>query len=244
MANRTAPGAKTLHGVDPQNLVERIVRKRIYNCQYWKEHCFGINAEGVLDKAVRLETVGGSYGGFRKPSKFVCLILKLLQTQPAMDIVREYIHQPDFKYVRVLGAFYFRLVANYKDVYTELEPLLNDFRKIRVRGLDGKVTISHVDEIVDDLLTQSNVFDCTLPRIPPRHVLEVNDVLQPRISDVRTDPEEEDGAPPGAAPPSGVPPRVLDRRRRSRTRSRSRSRSRSASGGRRRRRGRGRSSSR
>jgi PRP38 family len=34
-----------------QNLVEKIVRSKIYDCQYWKEHCFGLTAESLIDKA-------------------------------------------------------------------------------------------------------------------------------------------------------------------------------------------------
>jgi hypothetical protein len=33
-----------------QNLVEKIVRSKIYDCQYWKEHCFGLTAESLIDK--------------------------------------------------------------------------------------------------------------------------------------------------------------------------------------------------
>ena len=38
------------------------MRSRIYDCQYWKEHCFGLTAESLLDKAVDLRAVGGTFG--------------------------------------------------------------------------------------------------------------------------------------------------------------------------------------
>ncbi len=47
MANKTEPLALSIHGTNPQNLVEKIVRNRIYNCMYWKEKCFGLNGECV-----------------------------------------------------------------------------------------------------------------------------------------------------------------------------------------------------
>lgn len=37
-----------------QNLVEKIVRSKIYDCQYWKEHCFGLTAELLIDKVMSL----------------------------------------------------------------------------------------------------------------------------------------------------------------------------------------------
>ncbi len=30
-------------------LIERITRNKIYACPYWKEHCFGLDAEGVSE---------------------------------------------------------------------------------------------------------------------------------------------------------------------------------------------------
>lgn len=87
-----------------QNLVEYIVRCKIYDCQYWKEHCFGLTAESLIDKAVELRSCGGTFGGARKPCEFMCLTLKLLQLQPEKDIIIEYIKNDQFKYVRILGA--------------------------------------------------------------------------------------------------------------------------------------------
>ena len=38
------------------------------------------------------------------------------------------------RYVRLLGAFYLRLVGRPAEVYQYLEPLLNDYRKVRRGG--------------------------------------------------------------------------------------------------------------
>ena len=46
-----------------QNLVEKILRSKIYNTMYWKEHCFALTAESLVDKAVDVHFVGGTYGG-------------------------------------------------------------------------------------------------------------------------------------------------------------------------------------
>ena len=172
MANKTAAGSISIHGKDPQNLVEQIVRQRIYNNMYWKEHCFGLRTDDVLEKAVKIEAVGGTYGGYRKPSKFLCLVLKLLQLQPEIEAIHELIAQDDFKYVRILAAFYVRLVATPVQIYQTLEPLFEDYRKIRLRNIDGSYTITYVDEVIDRMLTEEVMFDTTLPRIPSRHLLE------------------------------------------------------------------------
>lgn len=85
-------------------MVEKILRMKIYDSTYWKEHCFALTAEAVVDKAVDIKSLGGTYGGARKPSKFVCLLLKLLQLQPDKDIIIEFIKNEDYKYVRILGG--------------------------------------------------------------------------------------------------------------------------------------------
>ena len=91
-------------------------------------------AELVVDKAMELRFVGGVYAGNIKPAPFLCLVLKMLQIQPEKDIIIEFIKNEDFKYVRALGAFYLRLTGSSMDCYKYLEPLLNDYRKIRHQG--------------------------------------------------------------------------------------------------------------
>eukprot|EP00602_Paraphysomonas_sp_CaronLab_P008680 CAMPEP_0185036274 /NCGR_PEP_ID=MMETSP1103-20130426/29004_1 /TAXON_ID=36769 /ORGANISM="Paraphysomonas bandaiensis, Strain Caron Lab Isolate" /LENGTH=520 /DNA_ID=CAMNT_0027573759 /DNA_START=77 /DNA_END=1639 /DNA_ORIENTATION=+ len=181
MANSTDPFAEAVHGTNPQNLIEKITRLKIYNCNYWKEHCFGLTAETIVDKAIALKYCGGTYAGNVKPTPFLCLALKLLQLQPEKEIVIEFIKNEDFKYLRVLGAFYFRLVGKAEEVYKYLEPLYNDYRKLAYRGMSGWKII-HIDEFVDDLLYKELVCDVALPHLLRRTQLEDAGVLKPRVS--------------------------------------------------------------
>lgn len=128
MANSTDPFAESVHGTNPQYLIEKITRLKIYNSIYWKEQCFGLTAETLIDKAVALKYCGGTYGGTHKPCNFLCLILKLLQLQPEKEIVLEFINNEDFKYLRLIGAFYLRLVGKAEEIYSYLEPLYSDYR--------------------------------------------------------------------------------------------------------------------
>lgn len=81
------------------------MRQKIYQTTYWKEKCFALTAESLLEVAVQLKSVGGTFGGQRKPSDFLCLLLKMLQIQPDKEIIIEYIKNEDFKYVRLLGRW-------------------------------------------------------------------------------------------------------------------------------------------
>jgi len=135
MANRTDPVAKAVHGTNPQNLIDMIVRNRIYSSTYWKENCFGLSAEQIVGKAMEFSEYGGTYGGNRKPTKFLCLVQKMLQIQPDKDIVIELLKNEEYRYVRLLGAFYLRLVGKSSEIYQYLEPLYNDYRKVRKKKL-------------------------------------------------------------------------------------------------------------
>ena len=56
MANRTAKDAQTVKGTNPQFLVEKIIRLRVYDCKYWKEECFGLTGmlciKGYVDSGL------------------------------------------------------------------------------------------------------------------------------------------------------------------------------------------------
>lgn len=190
MANRTVSDAKTVKGTNPQYLVEKIIRTRIYESKYWKEQCFALSAELLVDKAMGLEYIGGTFGGNIKPTPFLCLVLKMLQIQPEKEIVVEFIKNDDYKYVRALGAIYMRLVGNSLDVYNYLEPLFNDYRKLKVKNKMGVFEMTHIDEFVDELLRDDRVCDVILPRIQKRHLLESGNQLEPRRSALEDDLDE------------------------------------------------------
>ncbi|KAL1219478.1 Pre-mRNA-splicing factor 38 [Cardamine amara subsp. amara] len=192
MANRTDPLAKNIRGTNPQNLVEKIVRTKIYQHTFWKEQCFGLTAETLVDKAMELDHLGGTFGGNRKPTPFLCLILKMLQIQPEKEIVVEFIKNDDYKYVRILGAFYLRLTGTDVDVYRYLEPLYNDYRKVRQKLSDGRFSLTHVDEVIEELLTKDYSCDIAMPRLKKRWTLEQNGLLEPRKSVLEDDFEEEE----------------------------------------------------
>ena len=191
MANRTVKDAKNIHGTNPQYLIEKIIRSRIYDSKYWKEQCFALTAELLVDKAMDIRYLGGVFGGNVKPTPFLCLTLKMLQIQPEKDIVVEFIKNEEFKYVRALGAFYLRLTGSSLDCYKYLEPLYNDNRKLRRQNRNGQYELVHMDEFIDELLRDERVCDVILPRVQKRHVLEENNELEPKISALDDDLDEE-----------------------------------------------------
>lgn len=216
MANRTDPTANTAHGIDPQRLFDALTRDRIYASAYWREECFGLSVADVATRAAGLSHLGGLLGGGGAapvPSPFLCLTLKLLQLGVDVDTLRLFLDQRHFKYATALAAFYARLVAPPALVYGLLEPLLGDYRRLRVRGdavpaaavadgdgggdgggggnplaAAGALTLVPMDVWVDGLLRGEDALGIKLPRLPRRGVLVETGQLGPRVSALK-DPE-------------------------------------------------------
>lgn len=156
-----------------QLIVEKIVRERVYESLFWKEHCPFLDAETILDVIVdRVEYIGGCYGGNQKSTPFLCLFLKICQLQPTPAVLMEYVRQSDFKYLTCLALLYIRMTALPLTIYTILEPFLVDRRKLRVRRSDGRYMITYMDEFVDRLLTEERFHDIILPKLSKRELLE------------------------------------------------------------------------
>ncbi|KAG9198830.1 hypothetical protein G6514_009297 [Epicoccum nigrum] len=86
-----------------------------------------------------------------------------------------------FKYLRCLAAFYIRLAWEPVEIYTTLEPLLTDYRKIK-RRLKENFSLTYVDQFIDDLLTKDRICATSLWKLPSRANLEDLDMLEPRES--------------------------------------------------------------
>lgn len=115
---------------------------------------------------------------------------------PEREIILEYLHDTDFKYLRALGALYIRLTWGAADIFKTLEPLLSDYRKLKYRSQAG-FTLTYMDEFIDNLLTKDRVCDIALPRIPTRAQLEDLDELEPRQSALGSEIESGDDSEAG-----------------------------------------------
>lgn len=168
--------------------MEKILRERIQTNVYWKEVCFGLSMDTLLDKVVELKYIGGCYGN-QIPTEFLCLLFKCLCLTPSEAMILEFIHNKGFKYLTVFGLVYYRLVGSSVKIYQVLEPFLLDYRRIVIKTSEG-FEVSHIDEIVDDLLTKERMFGTILPRLTKRAVLESQGKIGKRTSPLEKELEE------------------------------------------------------
>ncbi|KAI3630970.1 hypothetical protein MIR68_011000 [Amoeboaphelidium protococcarum] len=175
----------------PVTLIEKITRERIFESIFWKQYLSSIeeiDAASILELLMdHVQYISGLYGGLLQVSPFIALVLKAITLGIEKEILLIYIAQKEFKYIRAFGAFILRLVLPAVEVYTCLEQLLADYRKLRVRNHDGSFTIIHMDEFIEQLLTQERVCGVILPRIIKRQQLVQIGQLQPRKSPLNED---------------------------------------------------------
>ena len=160
---------------------ELILRNRVFNSYYWKEKCFGLTSETIIDKILELKYIGGMNHSSNQPTDFICLFIKLLQLNPSEEIIEEYLSDPDLKYLRALTALFIRFAYPPSKIYTKLEKLYCDYKKLVILKSKGYAII-HMDEYIDSLLNEEHIFEISLPKIPKRSVLEENGELKPYVS--------------------------------------------------------------
>jgi len=90
-----------------------------------------------------------------------------------------------------LAAFYVRLTFDPADIYKTLEPYLSDYRKLKRRIQTG-MTLTYIDQFIDDLLTKDRVCATALWKLPTRQQLEDLDLLDERISPLGDEIDEDD----------------------------------------------------
>ncbi|KAL7578602.1 hypothetical protein ACA910_009753 [Epithemia clementina (nom. ined.)] len=220
MANRTDPLISQVSGSDPQNLMEYLIRQRIYDSRYWKETCFGLTVQDVMEestnttaKSSSLSRPGTDYNDHDNDIRggpvaighlqFLALVLKLLQLHPETDLIVEtFVEQDEFKYTRALGALYVRLTGRPADIYVALEALYSDRRKVRclsttiTSATATTYSIQYMDDYVHQLLTESTVAGIVLPRLPQRRGLQEAGYLPTIITkDHHDDDNKSDGIP-------------------------------------------------
>lgn len=177
---RTVKGAKAIHGKDPQLLVEKIIRERIYDCPYFKHSCNTLDVSCLARLANELCYIGGIYGN-TKPTPFICLLQRLLQMQPSKEDLFG-IYNSGAKYAQALISFYVRMTFASSEVYRFLEPVLADYKKLRQRLRNGSFEITTMDQFIDQLLVSDRACDIILPRITKRRFLVERGDLQMRTS--------------------------------------------------------------
>ncbi|EAZ63783.2 hypothetical protein PICST_52656 [Scheffersomyces stipitis CBS 6054] len=186
------------------HLIEPIVRHRIQDSLFYKQHLHLTNEASILPVIIDQVHYLAGMDSSGRPSPFICCLLRLLELEPSMEIVQTCLDQlgyNEFKYLTALMLIYIRLVGSSDLVYTTFDKYLSDFRKLRTKlkspifnekGLPINYRLTYFDEWIDNMLLQERVMDIILPRLTPRRNLVEKGLLEPRTYAVRDEIEEEE----------------------------------------------------
>lgn len=181
------------------HLVEPIVRHRIQDSLFYKQHLYLTNELSIVPVIVNHVKYVGGTDATGRPSPFLCCLLRLLELEPPHNIVRLYLAQNgynEFKYLTALALLYCRMVENIYPLYDEY---IGDYRRLRLRlrspkfveDLPVHYTIIHMDEWVDQLVENERVVDIIMPFLASRQVMiDRGDAVPREYGISESEPEE------------------------------------------------------
>lgn len=173
------------------HLVESIVRHRIQDSLFYKQHLFLANEVTILDTIVaHVHYIGGTDAGGR-PCPFLCCLLRLLELEPLQEILELYLRQNgfnEFKYLTALALLYCRLVQKPIGFYALYDQYIRDYRKLRVHlklpdfanAVPIHYKLTYMDEWVDRLAEEDRVVDLIMPYMAPRQTYVEKGESEPR----------------------------------------------------------------
>lgn len=192
--------------INKSNLIEPIIRHRIQDSLFYKQHLYLSNEATILPIIIEHVHYIGGTDSSNRPSTFISCLFRLLELEPSKEIIKTYLTQLDFnefKYLTALTLIYIRLTYPSQEVYSIFDQYFQDFRKLRIKlktsvfdsqKLPIHYKITFIDEWVDTLLVDERVIDLMLPRLIPRTTLVERGQLAPRQYYIDISDEEEKDA--------------------------------------------------
>mmetsp|Transcript_7652 Transcript_7652/g.10865 ORF Transcript_7652/g.10865 Transcript_7652/m.10865 type:complete len:166 (-) Transcript_7652:5350-5847(-) len=155
--------------------------KDVYESNYWKLSLTGLSLKSWLKECLRITFIGGILKNGNKPTRFLCLCIKLRQYHPPIQFIQKLLLFHSNIYLKLVGIFYVRIFLEPLVVYKILEPYYNDFRKVWVLNEDNGKRLIAVGIIIEWLLNKSIVFGVKLPYLPNRNLFEKLNLLSRKI---------------------------------------------------------------
>lgn len=173
-------------------LVEPIVRQRILDLLFYKQHLHTANEAALLAVAAHEVHFVAGTDAMGRPSPFLCCLLRMLELEPAADIVRLFLEQngyAEFKYVTALALVYCRMAWSSADFFKVHDEYIADYRRLRrmlhsprfEEGIPRHYDVFCVDELADELAEKGRVVDLAMPHLTPRLVLIGRNEAAPRV---------------------------------------------------------------
>lgn len=184
-------------------LVEPIVRHRVQDSLFYKQYLHLTNELLLLPVVVdHVHFVAGTDANNR-PSPFLCCLVRMLEIEPPLEIIRLYLDQNgyrEFKYLTALTLLYCRMVMSPRDFYPLYDEYIKDYRRLRFKYKNPQVStgvpvhyyIKHMDEWTDELAVLERVVDIKTPFMALRLVYVERGEVDERVYAESSDGSEDE----------------------------------------------------
>ena len=170
--------------------MEHTTRRAILNSPLYLMEFKHLGVIGLLKDVLLTRNIDLKYG--REPSRFLCALVRLYMLHPDRSIVNEMLSVKNFSYANAFAAIHVRCYWPSLDIHKALTPLLSNYTKIHVSGLESFGLQGHIplDVLIEALLWQSTTpFEHTkaftslgclrLPLLIRREIFELSTKLRP-----------------------------------------------------------------
>ncbi|KAI5959707.1 hypothetical protein KGF57_002044, partial [Candida theae] len=117
-------------------LVEPIIRHRIHDSKFYKQHLYLANESTILPIITKHVHYISGVDSMGRPSPFLQCLLRMLELEPSKEIIKVYSDQlsyNEFKYLTALTLLYIRLVYTSEEIYNIFDQHAQDYRKLRIK---------------------------------------------------------------------------------------------------------------
>lgn len=145
---------------------------------------------GLLKDVLLTRCIDLEYG--QEPSRFLCSLVRLYMLHPNRAIIYEILSVKNFTYATAFAAIHVRCCWSSLDIHKALTPLLSNYTKIRVTGIESSELHGYVpfDILIEALLQQPSTLSkhdkaftpmgcLRLPLLIKREVFEMSGKLRP-----------------------------------------------------------------
>lgn len=122
--------------------MEHTTRRAILNSPLYLMEFKHLGVIGLLKDVLLTRNIDLKYG--REPSRFLCALVRLYMLHPDRSIVNEMLSVRNFAYANAFAAIHVRCYWPSLDIHKALTPLMSNYTKIHVSGLESFGLQGHI----------------------------------------------------------------------------------------------------
>lgn len=170
--------------------MEHATRRAILNSPLYLMEFKHLGIIGLLKDVLQTRWIDLEYS--QEPSRFLCALVRLYMLRPNREIIYEILSVKNFTYATAFAAIHVRCYWSSLDIHRVLTPLLSNYTKVRVSGVEAVGLQGYVpfDTLIETILRQPSTLSkhdktfisigcLRLPLLTKREIFEMSGKLRP-----------------------------------------------------------------